>query len=352
MGITRRKDGRWAKKITLSDGTVKFFYSKESTEKKAEKDIQIQLLNHTNKCFEKKHNFLSLAEQMLDSHESTVAYSTQQGYIHALKHLSPFYDENIEDISASMVQALLDDMAKQKFSYSAIQKTKTVFGMVLTYAMRNDIPLSDFRRALKIPRNTAKKKVKSPDDFIIEKVTQGATTIEWGMWAMCLLCFGYRRGELAAIQKKQIDFENDIVRYEQTVEFIHNQPHVKKTAKTESSENDMPLLAILKPLLFEYVKDMKPDDFIFGGKHPLSETQLNKRWKKYCKTIGCDFNMHQLRHAYAKLLYKAGVDVKTAQRLLRHADIRTTMNIYTDFADEVTLRSVDKINNYMSSTYS
>ena len=350
MGITRRKDGR-AMQTVVIDGKSKTFYSKESNDKKALKDIQQQMLTYQSDLHTRKHNFLMLAEQMLDSHEDTVSYSTHQGYVHALKHLTAFYDKNIEDISASMVQALLDDMAKQKYSYSAIHKAKTVFGMVLTYAMRQDLPLTDFRRALRIPRTATKKKVKSPDDVIIETITQSATSVEWGMWAMCLLCTGYRRGELAAIQKKQIDFDNNIIYYKQTVEFIHNQAHVKETAKTLSSENDMPLLAILKPLLFDMVKDMCPDDFIFGREKPLSETQLNKRWKKYCKAIGHNINMHQLRHAYAKLLYKAGVDVKTAQRLLRHADIRTTMNIYTDFADEMTIKSVDKINQYMSHNF-
>ena len=350
MGITRRKDGR-AMQTVVIDGKPKSFYSSEKSDKKAEKDIQQQMINYHKELYQKKHNFLLLAEQMLSEHENSVSYTTHQGYVHALKHLKPFFEKDIEAISASSVQNLLDDMAKQKYSYSAIQKAKTVFGMVLTYAMRNDVPLNDFRRALKIPRNASKKKIKSPDDVVIETITRSAANVEWGMFAMCLLCTGYRRGELAAIQKKQIDFENNIIYYKQTVEFIHNQPHVKETAKTESSENDMPLLAILKPLLQDMVKDMRPDDFIFGREKPLSETQLNKRWKKYCKTIGHDFNMHQLRHAYAKLLYKAGVDVKTAQRLLRHADIRTTMNIYTDFADEVTLQNVDKINEYMSNTF-
>ena len=91
---------------------------------------------------------------------------------------------------------------------------------------------------------------------------------------------------------------------------------------------------------------MQPDDFIFGGEKPLTVTQIRKRMDKYTKAIGHRFTNHQLRHAYAKLLYKAGVDAKTAQRLLRYADIQTTMNIYTEFDDEVTRSSVEKINAY------
>jgi integrase len=35
------------------------------------------------------------------------------------------------------------------------------------------------------------------------------------------------------------------------------------------------------------------------------------------------------RHTYSSLLNEHGTDVKVQQELLRHADIRTTMNIYT-----------------------
>jgi integrase len=38
---------------------------------------------------------------------------------------------------------------------------------------------------------------------------------------------------------------------------------------------------------------------------------------------------HTLRHTYATVLEQMGARMKVAQELLRHADIQTTMNIYT-----------------------
>ena len=38
---------------------------------------------------------------------------------------------------------------------------------------------------------------------------------------------------------------------------------------------------------------------------------------------------HIFRHNYASLLYKQGIDVKTAQKLLGHSTIAVTMDIYT-----------------------
>jgi integrase len=38
---------------------------------------------------------------------------------------------------------------------------------------------------------------------------------------------------------------------------------------------------------------------------------------------------HTFRHSHSTLLHSLGVDLKVQQELLRHADIRTTLNIYT-----------------------
>jgi Phage integrase family len=38
---------------------------------------------------------------------------------------------------------------------------------------------------------------------------------------------------------------------------------------------------------------------------------------------------HTFRHTYSILLHAYGTDMKVQQELLRHSDIRTTMNIYT-----------------------
>ncbi len=43
---------------------------------------------------------------------------------------------------------------------------------------------------------------------------------------------------------------------------------------------------------------------------------------------------HTFRHTYSSMLRQLGVDVKVQQELLRHADVRTTMNVYTQAVSE------------------
>lgn len=346
--MKKRSDGRYMKYVTIAPGQRKAFYSSEKTEAKANADIQRQMLNYAAEAHADTHNFLSIAEKMIEDKERTVSHTTVECYKNALNHLDAFFDCNIEEISPSMLQKLLNRMAAQQYSYSLISKTKIVFGLVLNYAILHDINVNNFMSSIRVPR-VERKKVESVDDYIIDRITKNVDISAFGMWPMILLYTGMRRGELAALQRKDIDFNNDVIHIRRSVEFINNQPKLKNMPKTTNSVRDVPILDVLRPYLQSHCSTCKANDFIFGGDNPLTLTMIKKRWKSYCKTIDADIHQHQLRHAYAKILYRAGVDAKTAQGLLGHADIQTTMNIYTDFSDDVTNKSVGLINSFIGS---
>ena len=52
---------------------------------------------------------------------------------------------------------------------------------------------------------------------------------------------------------------------------------------------------------------------------------------------------HSLRHTYRSWLDSVGTPVGVQQRLMRHADIRTTMNIYGDAVTEDMVQAHGKI---------
>jgi Phage integrase family len=52
---------------------------------------------------------------------------------------------------------------------------------------------------------------------------------------------------------------------------------------------------------------------------------------------------HTFRHSYSTLLRALRVDLKVQQELLRHADIRTTMNIYTQAMPDAMRRANSRV---------
>lgn len=328
--MKQRSDGRWAKKIMI-DGKAKYFYSNATTEKKAEADITLQLLNYNNQANNERTNFLKIAEKMLAKKEATTSYNNFVNYTNQLKHLETFFNYNIEDITVIQLQNFFNDMHSQKYGYWSLQKTKTVLGLIYKEAILNGCNVTNIVELIKLPR-VQKDNIHSPADEVISAVKNNADK-DFGMWAMMLLCTGMRRGELAAIQKKDIDFENRIIAITKSVEYVHNQPRIK-TPKTKNSIRSVPIIDLLYDKLKEYCKTLSDNHYLFGEEKPYSVTMVRKRWSKYISDIGIDITQHQLRHAYSFLLYRSGVDVKSAQYLLGHSNYSTTMNIYTDFDRE------------------
>lgn len=345
--MKKRPDGRWCKVKTINGKRITF-YSGKDTERQAEKDIENQMMTYTSNIYKQSHNFFVLAEKVIALKETTTGFKNVESYKVALKHLTEFYEMDIENIKPSMVQKIIGKMASREYSFSSVSKVKTFLSVVFDYAIvHEDAAIQNFMSSIKIPKSAKKGKVTSPPEFARNKILEYGTNVEFGLWAIMLLCTGLRRGELDALKPSNINFEKNEINPTHSVEFIHNQPHVKDRLKTDASEATVPILDILKPYLVEVCQKTDKDSFIFGGAKPLTETQIKKRWNKYCKCIGCNFKVHQLRHAFALLLYEAGVDVKTAQRLLRHSDIRTTMNIYTDFSNKMTKKAIEKVDMYI-----
>lgn len=57
---------------------------------------------------------------------------------------------------------------------------------------------------------------------------------------------------------------------------------------------------------------------------------------------------HMFRHTYATILYNAGVDVKSAQRFLGHADINMTLKIYTHLSQQKEQEAIAALNSHLS----
>lgn len=125
--------------------------------------------------------------------------------------------------------------------------------------------------------------------------------------------------------------------------------HIRGT-KTAKSDRYVPVPAEL----WDKIKDTPKDEFIAvtgsGGKINLNRQRL---WKSFTRQIniamGCrmyrnalippypladDLVPYCLRHEYCTELARRGIDIRVAQKLMGHADIKMTANIYTNLQDD------------------
>lgn len=129
--------------------------------------------------------------------------------------------------------------------------------------------------------------------------------------------------------------------------------HIRGT-KTENSDRYVPI----PEALYGRLSASEPFDVLSpnrsGRKHSLASYKrlVAHLYRDLNIKLGCrtyrnqlvppfplaeDFVPYCLRHTYCTDLQKAGVDIRTAQKLMGHADIQTTANIYTHQDDETLL---------------
>ena len=153
--------------------------------------------------------------------------------------------------------------------------------------------------------------------------------------AYMALYTGLRRGELCALQWKDIDFEQKLIRVSKSIYWTDDHvPHVKEP-KTSAGIREVPLMDSLAEILA--LRKGKANDYIFG---PLKSYQIDKGFARFQKETGLGVTLHGLRHGFASILYRNNVDIKTAAYVLGHAQSSTTLEIYTHLMEQDKLRTV------------
>lgn len=244
---------------------------------------------------------------------------------------------------------------------------------IFNYAIHNcDVPFVNPAEEVKIPTNSPKEKVRA----LTEAEQQWIYDMPHKLRCGCLLMMfcGLRRGELMALRWSDIDFKKEVVYINKTVaKSKSNKFYVKPKPKNGKNRTvDIPSEII--PILREYY-EARDNELIThqaktGALHtPKSWRQL---WNSYFKALNRTYghlskeskyfphklsvviekiNPHMLRHTYATMLYNSGVDVLTASKLLGHADIETTLKIYTELRESTSTHSIGKFNAYVKETF-
>jgi len=110
----------------------------------------------------------------------------------------------------------------------------------------------------------------------------------------------------------------------------------------------MEMLEVLK-LCKQTTQFSANEDWIFAspvqlGRLPWSYDQVWRMYQKAAAKAGIGgLGTHSLRHTYRSWLDAVGTPVAVQQKLMRHADIRTPMNIYGDVVTDEMAQAHSKV---------
>jgi integrase len=153
-------------------------------------------------------------------------------------------------------------------------------------------------------------------------------------------CLGLSRSELAGLQWGDFNWTDATLTVRRGV--VNN--HIGNT-KTLARQKPVPLASEIVAVLNRWrgkTAYSADSDWVFAseymkGTQPLWPDSLLKRFvqpaaiaAKITKPVG----WHLLRHGYSTLLRANGADIKVQQELLRHSNVQTTLQIYTQAVSE------------------
>jgi integrase len=375
-GFTRRADGRYMKVVPGGD-KPRALYDRdpEALFKKWQ-----AYLNPTAPLFK------DTAEMWEEWKWPQISAGTRTCYAPSLKRA---IDEQggklITEVTPADIKNHLDKLKVQGFGKKTVSTQKTVYTLIFRFIITSDDPkLHGWVKynpatEVKLPRGLTEEKREAPEDDVIDIIRQN-TNKPFGLFARLLINTGFREAEATPLTWGDIRASNnwgegitkEIV-CDKAVQYSDSKAPTG-LPKTSAGVRTVPVLPDLEPYL-KRPKNAKNDDLIFPGKKGvMTAAELRRAWTNWCRAAGLSKTLsekrgmrngepytvqstrpaigaHQLRHYYATVLFEAGVDELTAQKLLGHADIETTRAIYTHLRNKQKNKSVGALVQYQTERF-
>ena len=197
------------------------------------------------------------------------------------------------------------------------------------------------------------------------------------VWALTMMFAGLRRGELLALETKNIDLEKRIIHIVDAIRFENGKAIHAGTTKTDAGIRDVP---IYDPLFSILKKDLEahPRKYLAvkqNGEPILSEGGFRAQWDTLFRRLTnvnsgypahwhvkrtadqkaaflstlkpVSFTPHDLRYTFATILFNAGVDEKSACKIMGHTDVRMTRDLYAQLTAEQNAKSDKRLEEYL-----
>lgn len=172
---------------------------------------------------------------------------------------------------------------------------------------------------------------------------------------------GFRRGEVAGLQWKDINFEDETITVSRSISSVAGFGNIIKEPKTEKSKRRITIAKTLVNALKEYrvwwnkqvnmLGDIIPDEtdwlFLQGNGTYLNPNTYIQWLGKVLEKAGLKHcTLHSLRHTNITMQIAAGVPMVTVSARAGHARTSTTTDIYAHFiksSDQFAAQTIDSL---------
>lgn len=377
--LKKRKDGRYQEQVYIGRNEsgkkqYKSVYGKSPAEVNKRADEIRSELGKGLDVLSRRDSFAKWADDWLRGKKAAKITTGQKvNYEHAVdvwkKELQGL---EIGQVRADDIETKLVSMQEENYADRTIAFYKSVINQIMRRAVGRVISINpvDQVSITTSAHNVEKRRALTAD----EQQWIWDTPHRCQPVAIIMMLSGLRRGELAALTWQDIDMDNNTVTVNKTIEYPPNEP--PKLRHMTKSDCSMRVVDVPQKLI-DYVKTLPRDNVLVIHTvtgHVMTVSAWTALWKSYMKLLNKKygtrtpadmerlkkpgrhlldmtippFTMHWLRHTFCTIMYLAGVDVVQARAQMGHADVTTTLKIYTHLDAAHKRKAADKLDAYLS----
>ncbi len=362
--IYRRKDGKWVGALTIGFDTNgkqkrKYYYGKTKKEVQ-EKLVKALHLQQKGQLTLKSLENITIAEWLdtwlIDYKQNAVKPRTFLSYQNTIElYINPLLgNTQLKNLTTNQIQKAVNELSL-KVSPRTIQYSITILRQALKQALLEGYIFSNPALHISLPRSVTGQ-IRALNKQEVEKVFAVIENPIHYVIYFTLLSTGIRRGELLALKWRDINLKKRTVSIRGAVTKNEHGKWVVDTPKTQSSIRSFSisteLSSILKKHQIEQNKQIlqagslyNNQDFIYckDNGERYNPDHITRRYKKYCKKVGIDSNLHELRHTFATFALQSGMDITTVSKMLGHQNVTTTLNTYSHLLPDSTEKVAETV---------
>lgn len=351
--IRKRTDGRWeGRYIESYSNNGKACY--RSVYGTTYSDIKEKLKQYKKLCKNtgSKITVKDLCIEWLKMKEDALKPSSYVKYNSSVeKHIIPCF----KNVKAMYLTCDLVNGFVQEISYlseKTIHDLLTLFIQIIKYGQsKNYIGYFDFN-SIAYPKIASKELAVLKSSEVTRLVSYVQITFKIEKIGVLLSLFmGIRLGEICALKWKDVNFSEETIRIEKTMQRIKN---IDKNAesktkividmpKSQKSIRDIPIPSFILELLKKYKSD--GNNYLLTGTPEFIEPRVyQEMFKRYLNEAGVeDINFHALRHTFATRAVEQDFDIKSLSEILGHSSVKFTLERYVHPSNEHKKKNLEKL---------
>lgn len=391
---SRPNQGREGALAALAEWRERLMADDEVAERKPRQaelgagDATVLSITSDSTVYEYVDAFVSSRKIKSANNPAGIARSTYDGYRYAIRSMDRgFGSTRLRDLKPARILAWQKSLERQGKAGATINRAYWCLKNACEYAVQNgDMYAEQF--ALCFPRKRVDApKSANPDpnplddsslgllNLLINRANEGGDPSAFMVCVELALLTGMRQSEVCGLRWRDVDLEGSGQYPTGSIHVCNvlsrsGSSFVEKEPKTKAGNRFIPLNADLRTMLLarrdqqtRELEDAGADLSGTGGKPPLDHyvcgnanggffnpTVLSRSWRSFAQ--GNDLRgikgrrvvFHDLRHTFATRAIHGGVDVEVVSKILGHAKVSITVDIYADAMPDAKTRGMEAMN--------